>query len=77
MYGVWNAKQKRFVFGICETTAGRAQRALFHKIGKQAYRWRYDVRKIPLNWKNPPNPNYKKRGGLTVAELEQLMKEEN
>ena len=36
MYGVWNAVQKRFVFGIAEETPGRAQRALFHKIGKGA-----------------------------------------
>lgn len=46
MYGVWNAVQKRFVFGIAEETPGRAQRALFHKIGKGAYKWRYEVRKI-------------------------------
>ena len=58
MYGVWNAVQKRFVFGIVEETPGRAQRALFHKIGKGAYKWRYEVRKIPPNWRNPKNPNY-------------------
>ena len=58
MYGVWSAKQKRFVFGIAELTAGRAQRALFQKIGKGAYKWCYEVRKIPPNWHNPKNPNY-------------------
>lgn len=58
MYGVWNAMQKRFVFGIAEETPGRAQRALFHRIGKSAYKWRYEVRKIPRDWHNPPNPNY-------------------
>ena len=58
MYGIWNTMQKRFAFGIAEETEGRASKALFHKIGKAAYRWRYEVRKIPPNWKNPPNPNY-------------------
>ena len=58
MYGVWNTMTKRFVFGIAEETKGRASRALFHKIGRKAYKWRYEVRKIPPNWKNPKNPNY-------------------
>lgn len=58
MYGIWHTMQKRFVFGIAETTVGRAQRALFQRIGKNAYKWRFEVRKIPPNWHNPPNPNY-------------------
>lgn len=61
MYGVFNAVQKRFVFGIQEQTARAAERALFKRIGKDAYKWRYEIRKIPANWHNPKNPNWVKR----------------
>lgn len=61
LYGVWNDMQKRFVFGIVETTPRRAQKALFRRIGKNAYRWRYSIKKIPSNWRNPPNPNWPRK----------------
>lgn len=61
LYGVWNGVQKRFVLGIAEETPRRAQKALFHRIGKSAYKWRYEVRAILRNWRNPPNPNWPKK----------------
>ncbi len=61
LYGVWNDMQKRFVFGIVETTLRWAQKALFRRIGKSAYKWRYSIKKIPSNWRNPPNPNWPRK----------------
>lgn len=62
-FGIWNDVQKRFVFGINEESANRARRELQRKIGKDAYKWRYEVRVIPQNWHNPENPNYKNQKG--------------
>ena len=61
LYGIWNDMQKRFVFGIKETSPQRASKALFRRIGKGAYRWRYSIKAIPRNWRNPPNPNWPKK----------------
>lgn len=61
LYGVWNGMQKRFVFGIKETSPRRAEKALFRRIGKDAYRWRYSIKAIPRNWRNPSNPNWPKK----------------
>lgn len=57
-YGIWNSITKRFVFNINEDSANRAMRALQRKIGKKAFMYRYTVRTIPQNWRNPANPNY-------------------
>lgn len=62
-FGIWNDVQKRFVFGINEESANRARHELQRKIGKDAYKWRYEVRVIPQNWRNPENPNYKNQKG--------------
>lgn len=62
-FGIWNDVQKRFVFGINEESANRARHELQRKIGKDAYKWRYEVRVIPQNWHNPENPNYKNQKG--------------
>lgn len=56
MYGIWNGMTKRFVFGIRETTEARAWRAFVKRVGKTSYKWRYEVRRIPEGWVNPPNP---------------------
>ena len=60
-YGIWNGMTKRFVFGINEPTKARALRKFIKAAGKASYCWRYEVRKRPDNYKNPPNPLYKKR----------------
>lgn len=46
MFGIYNTLKKEFQFGICEPTERAAQRKLFKKIGKDAYKWRFEVRKI-------------------------------
>jgi len=47
MYGIYNNIKKEFQFGIAESTKQKAQRKLFKKIGNDAYKWRFEVRKIP------------------------------
>jgi hypothetical protein len=47
-YGIWNTNTKKFVFGICETTPQAAKKKLFDKIGKDAYKWRFEVRKLVM-----------------------------
>lgn len=47
MYGVYNTMKKEFQFGICEPTKQAASKKLFEKIGKDAYKWRFEVRKLP------------------------------
>lgn len=44
-YGIWNNMRKEFQFGICEDSPKKAEKALFRKIGKDAYKWRFEVRK--------------------------------
>lgn len=46
MYGVWNNIKKEFQFGIKEPTKQKTQKKLFQKIGNDAYKWRFDIRKI-------------------------------
>lgn len=48
-YGIWNSARKCFQFGICEDTPQRAERRLFEKIGKDAYKWRFEARALPKN----------------------------
>lgn len=47
MYGIYNTIKKEFQFGICEPTKKRACKKLFEKIGKDAYKWRFEVRMLP------------------------------
>lgn len=47
MYGIYNAIKKEFQFGISEPTKRKANKALFSKIGKDAYKWRFEVRTLP------------------------------
>ena len=45
-YGIWNDMKKKFQFGICEDTPCKAEIKLFKLIGKDAYKWRYEARRI-------------------------------
>lgn len=45
-YGIYNTLSKKFVFGISEPSKKRASKALFNKIGKDSYKWRFEVREI-------------------------------
>lgn len=46
-WGVWSNWSKRWCFGIAEPTAKKARKALFAKIGKDAYKWRFEYKRIP------------------------------
>lgn len=47
MYGIWNTYKREFQFGIKEETRKKAMNKLFNKIGNDAYKYRFEVRKIP------------------------------
>lgn len=49
MYGIYNTVRKEFQFGIKEKTPKAAYKKLFNKIGKDAYKWRFEVREIEAN----------------------------
>lgn len=55
MYGIYSNISKQFVFGIAEPTKRRAQEKLFHKIGNDAYKWRFKVKKLDELRKEPNN----------------------
>ncbi len=46
-YGIWNSARKCFQFHICEDTPHLAMARLFQKIGKDAYKWRFEARALP------------------------------
>lgn len=48
-FGIWNAKQKEFQFGICEDSPMLAEARLFYKIGDDARKWRFETKQIPDN----------------------------
>lgn len=51
-YGIWNSRAKQFQFGIDEPSKKKAEKALFDKIQKDAYKWRFSVRELPKElWK--------------------------
>lgn len=45
-YGIWDGVAKKFVFSIEEDTPMLAEARLFQKIGNDARKWRYEVRKV-------------------------------
>jgi len=47
MYGIYNAIRREFQFGICEPTKAKAEARLFEKIGKDAYKWRFEAKLLP------------------------------
>jgi len=61
MYGIWNDVEKRFVFGITETTKDAAWRKFVKRVGKTSYKWRFEARAIPKGFSNPKNPHYQKQ----------------
>lgn len=46
-YGIYNTMRKEFQFGINEPSKRKAIKKLFEKIGKDAYKWRFEVRPLP------------------------------
>lgn len=47
-WGIYNTKAKQFQFGIQEDTADEAVDALYMKIGKDAYKWRFSPRRMTV-----------------------------
>ena len=47
-YGIYNTACKRFQFGIVEDTPMLAEARLFQKIGDDARKWRFEVRRLPV-----------------------------
>ena len=47
-YMIWNDLQKKYQFpSICEITEKGANTLLFKKIGDDARKWRFEVKKLP------------------------------
>lgn len=45
-YRIYNTKAKEFQFGICEPSKRKAEKKLFEKIGKDAYRLKFVVKEL-------------------------------
>ncbi|QXN69932.1 hypothetical protein MAWWA_121 [Bacillus phage vB_BspH_Mawwa] len=45
-YGIYNTVSKKYCFGIQEPSKSKALRKLYDKIGKDTYKWRFEIRKI-------------------------------
>ena len=46
-YAVWNTVRKKFQFGICEDTPMLADARLFQRIGDNARKYRFEIRRLP------------------------------
>lgn len=63
-YMIWNDLQKEFQFpSICTPTEKEANALLFREIGKSAFKWRFEVKKVEkekaLNIKKELKRKYK------------------
>ncbi|CAI6275440.1 hypothetical protein [Bacillus phage SPbetaL1] len=45
-YGVYSTQSRKFCFGIKEPSKTKARKKLFERIGTDAYKWRFEIRKI-------------------------------
>ena len=64
-YAIYSTVSKKDVFGILEPTKSRARRELFKRIGKDAYKWRFEVRKRKAVIEKI-KPNKKEKCEMTV-----------
>lgn len=46
-YGIYNSVRKQFQFGIAEISKKDAMNKLFEIIGKDAYKWRFEAKRLP------------------------------
>lgn len=46
IFGVYNVLRKEFQFGIAEPSKKKAFNKLLHRIGKDAYKYRFEIRCI-------------------------------
>ena len=47
MWGIYNIFKKEFQFGIREPSERKALEKLFNRIGKDAYKWRFEAKEYP------------------------------
>ncbi|MCY8922115.1 hypothetical protein [Bacillus atrophaeus] len=45
-YGVYSTRSRKFCFGIKEPSKTKARKELFNRIGSDAYKLRFEIRKI-------------------------------
>lgn len=73
-YGIWNTVKKKWQFDICEETPMLAEARLFQKIGDDARKHRFEVKRYPASH-NKPNSGVHLAGsefGLTETQKEWL-----
>ena len=46
LFGVYSTVSRQYVFGIQEPTKSKAHKALFKRIGKDAFKYRFEVRRL-------------------------------
>jgi len=46
-WGIYNTAKKEWQFGICEDTPMLAQARLYHKIGNDARKYRFETKELP------------------------------
>jgi len=51
MYGVYNNVSKEFQFGIRGQTKEEVLKKLVDKIGKDAHKWRFEIKELPISKK--------------------------
>ena len=49
---VWQRRRKIFQFGICEDTPMLAEARLFQRIGDDARKYRFEIRRLPKGENN-------------------------
>lgn len=47
-YAIWNSRKNQFQFGICEDTPMLAEARLFQKIGDDARKWKFEIKRISI-----------------------------
>lgn len=58
-WGIWSTGSNKFVFGIIQKTKSAALRTLKERIGKDAYKWRFEARRYPQD--QVPHPKLKQK----------------
>ena len=51
-WGIWDSSKKQFVFNICEDTPMLAKARLHQKIGDDARKWTFEIKRLPKERKS-------------------------
>lgn len=57
-WGIYNNVTRRYVYGIDKPTKAEAWEEFLRKYPCKYIPYRYNIRLIPKNWVNKPNPFY-------------------